>query len=67
MSASNLLSGVLISCLGGGLFMYGKNAQRMVPLLAGLAMCVYPFFFSVMVMWAVTAALLVALYMLRGT
>lgn len=65
ISASNLLSGVVISCLGAGIFLYGKNVQRLPPLVIGLAMCVYPYFLSITIMWIVTIILLAALYKLR--
>ena len=65
-SVGTLWSGLMISCLGMGLFLYGKRAQRLLPLLAGLAMGICPFFFtSVLAMWGVTAAVLGALYFLR--
>ena len=63
---SNLMSGLLISSLGGGLFLYGKKMQRLPALLAGLAMCIYPFFIgSVILMWILTMVLLGALWMTR--
>lgn len=65
LSTASLLSGILISCLGAGFFLYGKNVQRMAPLVIGLAMCVYPYFLSVLLMWTVTIVLLGVLYKLR--
>jgi len=65
ISASNLLSGIVISCVGAGVFLYGKNVQRLPPLVIGLAMCLYPYFLSVTFMWIVTIVLLGALYKLR--
>ena len=65
LSTSSLLSGIVISCLGAGVFLYGKNVQRMPPLVIGLAMCLYPYFLSVLIMWIVTVILLGALYKLR--
>jgi hypothetical protein len=65
-SASYLISSLLISCLGMGLFLYGKKAQRLWPLLGGLVMCVYPFFISgMLMMWGLTAVICAGLYFLR--
>ena len=62
----NILSQLLISCAGMGFFMYGKKSQRLFPLLAGILMCAYPYFINnVWILWGVTVALIVALYILR--
>ena len=37
---------VLFSSIGAGYFIYGKKQQQFVPLLTGLALCVYPYFMS---------------------
>ena len=39
-----LLWGVLFSSIGLGFFVYGKKQSRLVPLVAGLALMVYPYF-----------------------
>lgn len=65
LSTSSLLSGIVISCLGAGVFLYGKNVQRLPPLVIGMAMCLYPYFLSVLMMWIVTIVLLGVLYKLR--
>lgn len=60
------LSGILISGIGTILIVYAKNAARIPPAAAGLAMWVYPFFvYDVWWLWGITAALLVALFFLR--
>jgi hypothetical protein len=62
----SLFSAVMISCLGMGFFLYGKRAARLWPLLAGLAMGIFPFFIvSVWLMWAITAGIVIAVYLLR--
>jgi len=35
---------VLFSAVGFGFFLYGKKQQKLVPLLCGLALMVYPYF-----------------------
>lgn len=55
-----LISGLFIGLIGMALFVMGKRAGDLKLLLAGLAMCVYPYFIeNVWLMWAITAACLV--------
>ncbi len=66
LNFNNIRSSLLISCLGMGFFMYGKRAGRLYPLLAGIAMSIYPFFVaSAFFLWSITAAICAALYFLR--
>ena len=37
---------VLFSAIGAGYVLYGKKQRQVVPLLTGLALCVYPYFFA---------------------
>jgi len=37
---------VLFSSIGAGYFVYGKKQRQVVPLLTGIALCVYPYFMS---------------------
>jgi len=63
---ASLFSSVIISCMGMGFFMYGKKAGRMWPLLAGIALGVYPYFVSsVLLMWGIAVAIMVGLYLMR--
>ena len=41
-----LMVSVLFSSIGAGYFVYGKKQRQVVPLLTGLALCVYPYFLS---------------------
>ena len=43
---TTLMVSVLFSSIGAGYFLYGKKQQQFVPLLTGLALCVYPYFMS---------------------
>jgi len=38
------MTSMLISTIGFGFFIYGKKAERLPQLLAGLALMVYPYF-----------------------
>ena len=44
MTPTTLLIGIVTSAIGVGYFIYGKRQTRYAPLLAGLALCVYPYF-----------------------
>jgi hypothetical protein len=39
-----LMITLLFGAIGAGMFMYGKNAQRPAPLIAGLSLMVVPYF-----------------------
>ena len=41
-----LLWSVLFSSIGLGFFVYGKKQSRLVPLISGLALMIYPYFVS---------------------
>ena len=65
-SASSLLTGLLVSSLGAGIFLYGKSTAKFLPLAVGGAMSLYPFFiYSPWLLWSITAALCVVLYVGR--
>jgi hypothetical protein len=46
MSESRLLWGLLFSSIGVGFFVYGKRQRSAVPLMCGIALCIYPYFIS---------------------
>lgn len=46
MSESSLIWGVLFGAVGLGYFVYGKKQRAVVPLLAGVALMVLPYFVS---------------------
>lgn len=61
---ASLISGLVIGLIGMGLFMYGKKAQRLPHALAGLALCVFPYFVeSIALSWLITGACLGGLYL----
>ena len=65
-SFSNIFAQLVIGLAGMSFFMYGKKAQRFWPLVAGGAMCVYPFFVTnVWALWGISVGIVVAVYMLR--
>ena len=40
----SLLVGMIAGLIGAAYFMYGKKQQKLVPMLTGVALCVYPYF-----------------------
>lgn len=39
-----LIASIFLGIIGSGYFMYGKKAQRPVPLVSGVLLCVFPYF-----------------------
>jgi hypothetical protein len=46
MNESWLLWGLLFGSIGLGFFVYGKKQRRIVPLVCGLALMIFPYFVS---------------------
>ena len=44
MKAAELLWGLLFGSIGVGYFMYGRRQGKMIPLLCGVVLIVYPYF-----------------------
>ena len=64
--ADSLFFDFFFGAIGTGYFIYGKNNARLVPLLAGLALCVFPYFITGgIAMIAVGTALAVTPWFLR--
>ena len=61
MTGTTLAIGLLTGAIGVGYFMYGKRQTKFVPLLAGMALCVYPYFVdSALWLFVIGAVLLAA-------
>ena len=43
-SGSSLLIGMIAGVFGVAYFVYGKKQAKLAPLIAGVALCVYPYF-----------------------
>ncbi|MDP2029847.1 MAG: hypothetical protein Q8K12_09455 [Thiobacillus sp.] len=61
MNTSLLLWSLLFSSVGLGFFLYGKKQQAVVPLFSGLALMIYPYFVSNMILLVVIGVVLIAL------
>lgn len=46
MNTATLLWGLLFGSIGLGFFVYGRRQKAVVPLLAGLALMIFPYFIS---------------------
>ena len=66
MDTSSLFWGLIFSSIGFGFFIYGKKQQAIVPLLCGLALMIFPYFVSnVIVLVVVGVALMAIPYFVR--
>jgi hypothetical protein len=52
MNPTTLAIGILTGAVGMGYFIYGKRQTKFAPLLAGMMLCVYPYFVD-SVLWLV--------------
>jgi hypothetical protein len=60
MTPATLAIGILAGAIGVGYFMYGKRQTKFVPLLCGMALCVYPYFVDSVAWLVVIGAALMA-------
>jgi hypothetical protein len=56
----NLLFGVFAGAIGVGYLVYGKRQTKLVPVIAGVLLCVYPYFVEGWLWLGVVGALLLA-------
>ena len=65
-SSSQIVWGLLFGAVGFALFLYGKKQRAIVPLVVGIALCVYPYFVSNTYLLVAVGLLLVAIpYFIR--
>jgi hypothetical protein len=58
---------MIYSTIGLGMFLYGKKAVRIIPLLAGIALMIVPYFFGSLLWMSVVSLVLMALpILMRG-
>jgi hypothetical protein len=41
---NSLIVGIIAGAIGVGYFIYGKRQAKFAPLLAGMLLCIYPYF-----------------------
>jgi hypothetical protein len=61
MSTSLLLWGLLFGSVGFGYFLYGKKQSAVVPLVCGIALMIFPYFVSNVLILVVVGIALAAL------
>jgi hypothetical protein len=63
---TTLLFSVLFGAIGFAYFVYGKKQRELIPALAGIGLCVFPYFISnTWTMVLIGAALTVAPWLIR--
>ena len=60
MNTSELLWGVLFSSIGIGYFIYGRRQSKLIPLLCGVALMIYPYFMPNITALVIVGAIFVA-------
>lgn len=60
MSEASIVVGIVTGAVGFAYFIYGKKQQRFVPLIAGMLLCVYPYFMASVPWMVVVGAALAA-------
>lgn len=68
LDANSLLASLFVSLVGMGVFGYGKRQSRLPHMVVGVALMVFPYFVSnVLLMGAIAGVLLVGLWVaVRG-
>jgi len=67
MNPASLFIGILAGAFGVAYFVYGKKQMRLVPMVAGVLLCVYPYFFdSVLWLTVIGLALVAAPFLIDG-
>ena len=59
-SPSVLLIGMLAGVFGVAYFVYGKKQAKLVPMVAGVLLCIYPYFIEGVVWLSIVGILLLA-------
>ena len=59
--ASVLIWGMLFGSIGLGFFIYGKKQRKIVPLIIGILLSIFPYFISNVYILIITGAVLVVL------
>jgi hypothetical protein len=57
---NSLWVGVVAGAIGMGYFIYGKRQAKYVPMIAGVLLCIYPYFVESLLALSVIGLLLVA-------
>jgi len=61
VNTSTLIWGIIFGSIGLGFFVYGKKQKAIIPILSGLGLMVFPYFFSNIYILILSGIVLVAL------
>ena len=59
-SGESLIIGMFAGVFGVAYFVYGKRSEKMVPLIVGVLLCIYPYFIESVLWLCVVGLLLLA-------
>ena len=57
---TTLMFGVVFGSIGVGYFIYGKKQEKLIPLVAGIALCGFPYFMPNAYAMVIVGAILTA-------
>ena len=57
---NSFVFGILAGAIGAGYFVYGKRQTKVVPMAAGVLLCIYPYFTDNMLWLSIIGVLLLA-------
>ena len=57
---NSLLVGIFAGAIGVGYFIYGKRQTKVVPMVAGALLCVYPYFLDSLLWLTLVGVILMA-------
>jgi hypothetical protein len=64
VGANTRMNGLIVSVIAGaigmGYFIYGKRQTKIVPMVAGVLLCIYPYFLDSLLWLSLIGAVLVA-------
>ena len=60
MSVEGLLAGMIAGVFGVAYFVYGKKQTKFVPMLSGVMLCIYPYFFESLLWLSIVGVVLLA-------
>lgn len=58
---TRLMFSMFLGAIGLGYFIYGKRQQQIIPMLAGIALCIFPYFISTFFATVVMGLILIAI------
>jgi len=60
MDATSLMLSLLFGCIGFGMFTFGRKTSRFVPMIAGGALCIVPYFITDITLLLIVCCVLMA-------